>query len=223
MKKLAYIFSIFCFCSGCDKNNTAVSDNSESATLVSNGENKKIELMPLDYVKWVQNESNGIYKSKIIGEVKYILQYKPHDYLACMELKSDSVKKADLQKKEDDFKGMVYFDFKIHIPQGNAEFLKYGVSSTSEYQQRVSYSSFGMQYDICMVQSKDTIPCKMYLFERSFDVTPEGTFLLGFDEKAIDTNKEITFLFNDKLFRKGSIKFTFGPKTLLNIPKLKTV
>jgi hypothetical protein len=222
LKQVICILFTFCFCSAC-KNPTGVSETEETKMNTTIAENRTHELMPIDYVKWVKEEKNGISKSKTIDDVKYILQYKPHDYLACMEFKSDTVRKNELVKKEEEFKGMVYFDFKIHIPDGYTEFLKYGISSASEYQQRVNYCAFNMQYEISIIQNADTIPCTMYLFERAYDVMPEGTFLLGFDERAIDANKEMTFLFNDKLFRKGYVKFTFEPKTLINIPKLKTV
>jgi hypothetical protein len=223
VKSFFYITAFIFLFTACNKSQTTSESKEESSR--EQGEAVKIpaSLDPLEYVKWVSNEQNGVSKSKTIDEVKYLLQYKPHDYLACMELKKDTVNKSEVEKKEQEFKGMLYFDFKIHIPNGSAEFLKYNISSTTEYQQRVTYCSFSMQYDISIVQNKDTIPCTMYLFERAFDVAPEGTFLLGFDEAALDVNKEMTFVFSDRLFKKGAIKFTFAPKVLNNIPKLKTV
>lgn len=223
MKRFLYSALVVLIATACDKASRDSNTRSEQANISTSDQQTPTQLNPLSYVQWVNSEQNELFKSKTIDEVKYILRFKPHEYMACMEIKKDTISAAEIKSKEKEFEGMLYYDFKIHIPNGSAEFLKYGVSSTPEYQQRVSYCSFSMQHDISLVQGSDTIPCSMFLFERAYDVTPEGTFLVGFDEHSVDLNKEITFVFNDRLFRKGMIKFTYAPKSLSRIPKLKTV
>ncbi|MFB9110347.1 hypothetical protein [Flavobacterium gyeonganense] len=77
-----------------------------------------------------------------------------------------------------------------------------------EYTDAVKYMSFGLTNDFYVVTSrKDTIPCSGVNFERNYKIAPFQKVLLFFS--GIDPNDKIQLIYNDYLFRKGTLKFKF--------------
>ena len=72
----------------------------------------------------------------------------------------------------------------------------------------VKYMSFGIDKDFYVVTSKkDTILCSGVNFERNYKIAPFQKVLLFFS--GIDPNDKIQLIYNDYLFRKGTLKFKF--------------
>jgi hypothetical protein len=77
-----------------------------------------------------------------------------------------------------------------------------------EYTDAVKYMSFGLDKDFYVVTSKkDTIPCSGVSYERRYKIAPYQKVLLFFS--GIDPNDKIQLVYNDYLFRKGTLKFKF--------------
>ncbi|MDI5887644.1 hypothetical protein [Flavobacterium yafengii] len=77
-----------------------------------------------------------------------------------------------------------------------------------DYTSAVKYMSFGLDRDFYVVTSKkDTISCSGVTFERSYKIAPYQKVLLFFS--GIDPNDRIQLVYNDYLFRKGTLKFKF--------------
>ena len=80
--------------------------------------------------------------------------------------------------------------------------------TTLSYEEGVKYMSFSMNQDFLVVTSKkDTIPCSGVNYERNFKIAPYQKILLFFS--GIDPNEKIQLIYNDKLFKKGILKFQF--------------
>nr|WP_294922379.1 hypothetical protein [uncultured Flavobacterium sp.] len=77
-----------------------------------------------------------------------------------------------------------------------------------DYTDAVKYMSFGLDKDFYVVTSKkDTILCSGVTFERNYKVAPFQKVLLFFS--GIDPNDKIQLIYDDYLFRKGTLKFKF--------------
>jgi hypothetical protein len=77
-----------------------------------------------------------------------------------------------------------------------------------DYTSAVKYMSFGLDKDFYVVTSKkDTISCSGVTLERSYKIAPYQKVLLFFS--GIDPNDRIQLVYNDYLFRKGTLKFKF--------------
>lgn len=77
-----------------------------------------------------------------------------------------------------------------------------------DYTAAVKYMSFGLDKDFYVVTSKkDTILCSGVNFERNYKIAPFQKVLLFFS--GIDPNDKIQLIYNDYLFRKGTLKFKF--------------
>jgi hypothetical protein len=209
--------------SSCNKGGTSSVNNSDASkegSLYSS--QSDAELNPADYISWCRDKENGLQKSKEIEELTYSVQYKPGPYIACLEEQSRTMPADTLAKKLSELEGLDYFDFKIEITSGAGELLKHNVPSSAEYNQRVNYFAFDMQKDIKLVRGRDTLDCKLFHFERAYDVAPFAVFLLGFP-KVNGTAEPVEFFYQDNVFHKGIIKFTYSPETFSRIPKLKTI
>jgi hypothetical protein len=182
---------------------------------------KDVSLDAGSYVSWFRSLEHGLKKAKMLNDLTYFLQYKSPDYIALIESHGEGVKEEVVEKRAKELQGLIYFDFRISLNGGQDELLKYQISSPAEYLERVKYMSFEMQKDIQLVQEKDTIPCGLYHFERIYDIGPYSNYLVAFDSKGIDLNKELTFVFNDKVFHNGLVKFTFLGGKLIYLPKLR--
>lgn len=77
-----------------------------------------------------------------------------------------------------------------------------------DYKESVEYMSFSIQKDFFIVTSRnDTVKCSGVLFERNFKVAPENKVILFFSD--IDPNDKIQLVYQDNLFKKGTLKFRF--------------
>ena len=76
------------------------------------------------------------------------------------------------------------------------------------YEDGVKYMSFELDKDFYAVTSKkDTIKCSGVTYERNYKIAPFQKVLLFFS--GIDPNEKIQLIYNDRLFKKGTIKFKF--------------
>ncbi len=76
------------------------------------------------------------------------------------------------------------------------------------FEDGIKYMSFGLDKDFYVVTSKkDTIKCSGVTYERSYKIAPYQKVLLFFS--GIEPNEKIQLVYQDYLFRKGTIKFKF--------------
>lgn len=209
-------------CTSTDKNKQT---NKEDNIAVENGliPSNTASLMEIkEYVLWIQDTENGFKKEKKIDDLTFSVQYKPYEYIICEEERKEELPDTLLKNKILEINNMQYYDFKISVNEGAGELLKHQLSSSQEYEKRVNYFSFMMQNDIQLVEDKDTLPCALFHFERTYGASPSSIFLLGFPVSKNKTAVEKTLLIYDRTFNKGLLKFTFTRKDLRNLPKIKT-
>lgn len=217
---LLFFFSFFNF--GCSENTDETSKglNGENNTIAGNTSESKVvpeKLSPREYISWVDDKDNGLKVEKMIGEFTYMFQYKPTDYVVIMDIKKDSIGKSELQKKTEEYNGLQYFNFRMSTESGG-ELLKKNVVDENDYNSRIQYFSFDMQKDIKLIDTKDTLDCVLFHFERVYGLAPYATFLLGFPFTENNGNK--TLAYDDKIFDSGTIYLTIQSKNIKNLPSV---
>jgi hypothetical protein len=208
---------------------SCVPENARASDIDNKGENEQpkaksnIPVSVKDYLAYVNNPKNGLCTSKEIGEVIYTLQYKPLEYLIILEKQKDSISKNELEGRMDELKDMKYFTLKIEAKNNKEELLKYKLSSDEEYYERIRYFSFDMQKDIYLKNSKDSIPCSLFHFERTYGVVPYANFVLGFlNQSKSNSDGDQYFTFYDQVFDGGKINIKILKSDIQRIPKLIT-
>ncbi|MCK5856729.1 MAG: hypothetical protein KAG64_04520 [Bacteroidales bacterium] len=159
--------------------------------------------------------------SKLIGNIKYGVQYTPYQYHASKSILSDTSIILDIIEENP---GLQQFILKFELDELETDILKYNVASHQEYESRISYLAFDFQNRIKLIEGSDSLSCKMYHFERTYGLSTSCTILLGFesiydDKSAYASDKQI--IINDNVFGGGIIKLKIRKENLNNIPVIK--
>lgn len=181
------------------------------------------ELIPSDYVTWVQDEAHGLRQTRTISPLRVTTLYKPLPYIIAQEERTNTIDLEHYQSRTAALQGMQYYTLQVAI-EGNTQrdVTNYQVVDGTAQQERLAYLSFGMQQDIQLIQGEDTLPCKLFHFERSYDLAPHRTFVLGFEEpKGVVSTQERTLVVELRPFNTGPLKFNYSETTLSKIPKLR--
>jgi hypothetical protein len=184
-----------------------------------------VALKPLHYVDWVESSENGLIKNRSIDVFRYTLQYKPLEYMLVKDVGPNAlVSKKVYDSLYTQYDGkMEYYTFSIEDTQSGDELIKTRLSAREEYDQRLLYFSFYIQNDLQLVAGKDTFPCTLAHFERTYGISSKANFMLGFPTGKQASVKDAgrTLIYHDPFFGNGIIKLKIEEKDLQKIPVLK--
>lgn len=215
----AAVLGVFlCSCSGSGESGSSLSEASISAS--SKMEVEKLSLKPEEYINWVEDSENGFLLEKDINEFSYVALLKPMDYSALVEMAVlEKINPDKFKEVRKTYEGMDYFTFKISCSETKDELLRYKSSSSSEYFNRLEYFSFKAQNDFSLLSGTDTLACQLFHFERSFGMAPVLTFVIGFPKQESNRGSK-TLIYEDRIFKNGTIKLLFPEETLNSEPEL---
>lgn len=214
MKPRIYLLSLISLLNSCNQ------DSGTNLSLFSNNEPREAATSA-QLVKWVGDAGNGLKKERKMADYTYIVLYKPLDYIISREIGDNKIDSASYKEKVNELRGLKYFDLRIKNDKENEEILKHDVTSYRDYDEKIKYCSFEMQNDIQLLADQDTVNCTLFHFERTFDMAPMVTFLMGFEEEKIKKDfKELTLIYHDNLFHNGILKFNFSREELNSAPSL---
>lgn len=192
MKVLSrFIFlSLFLVIISCKKNNESTNlDDSKIRDRYFN----------LEKVGW----KSRMYTQKI-EDIGFTATEVPIQYYLLKDLGTVNLKMVDSLYEENKRERVLEFTFQ----QEEEKDLLSKDFTGMDYTSAVKYMSFGIDKDFYIVTSKkDTIACSGVTFERSYKIAPYQKILLYFS--GIDPNEKIQLIYNDFLFRKGTLKFKF--------------
>ena len=175
-------------------------------------------LSPERYARWMTTNQSRLSAHSTQADLNLSLSYLPADWLALREAGVENT--GTLAKARTEYAGLEYYRLRIALQSGQGDVLQFKAGSTDEYYQRVEYFSFGLQNDIRLLAGKDTLPCRLFHFERNYGAAPYADFMLGFDEKPENRTDRILF-YDDKVFSNSLIHLTIPAETIQRIPKLK--
>ena len=115
---------------------------------------KPASLAMMEYIQWVENPENGLKKSKTYGNYKFALQHLPLNYRALQSLKKKTINRETLESEILDLQDLDYYTFTIATTGRQQDILKADISGNGEFQERISYFSFGMQNDLMLIEGK---------------------------------------------------------------------
>ncbi|MDP2388374.1 MAG: hypothetical protein Q8M29_18520 [Bacteroidota bacterium] len=186
----------------------------------SQNEVQKLSLKPVEYIKWVEDPENGFLLEKNINEFSYVALYKPGNYSTLVEMAVlEKINEEKFKEVQKTYEGMDYFTFKIACSETKDELLRYKSSSSGEYFNRLEYFSFKAQNDFNLLNGTDTVKCELFHFERSFGLAPVLTFVIGFSKPEKQLGP-MTLIYEDRIFKNGTIKLLFEEEVLNNEPEL---
>jgi len=200
---------------------TLVAGCGEQHSFISSGEYLGSTLASAEEIQSVVlDKHNGFLKERKIGQYIYKTLYKPVDFIISRE-KTETIDRQSYLEKKNSLDGLYYFDLRIVNTTNTGDLLKSISSDYGDYDLKVKYCAYQMQYDIHLVAGTDTIPCILFHFERTFDVAPVSTFLLGFAKPVSHQYDDLQLIYHDNLFNNGIIKFHFTREDIENVPNLE--
>ena len=178
------------------------------------------ELNPADYVKWVESKDHGLVKEKKIGNMHFLAQYKPYEYVVLKEEGLAKVTRKAMTEQLNQMGDLIYFTLRMQSLDGSDP-LKIGVNTKEEYYSRIKYLSFDVQRDLRLVLGGDTIKCVIANYDRSYSLKPEITLIAGFLYKKSKVTDDLEFIYTDKIFNSGPVMMNFSVSDIKKLPNLK--
>ena len=176
------------------------------------------DLPPSQYLAWMAKNRDALTTAQQQGLIVTSLAYLPADWLALNEVGPDHLEQIAATCKQ--YEGLQYYRLRVALNSGQGDVLQFGAGSTDEYYQRVEYFSFGLQNDLHLLAGADTLPCKLFHFERNYGAAPYIDFMLGFEEKT-DNHFDRTVIYDDRVYSDSLIRLTIPAERIQQIPSLK--
>ncbi len=191
MKKLLLFFFFAFFISSCKK-------EVEKNQVVDDG-SIRYQLFQLEKFGW----KSKLHSQKV-DDINFTATEVPIQYYLLKDQGNQDLFNIDSLYQKNKTERILEFTFE---QEDEDDLLKDKFTSLS-YEEGVKYMSFSLDKDFYVVTSKnDTIQCSGVSYERNFKVAPFQKVLLFFS--GIDPKEKIQLIYNDKLFKKGILKFQF--------------
>lgn len=176
--------------------------------LLSSCSKKKASSSEDDIQFRLYNLENQGWKSKLhaqkIDNISYTATEVPIQYYLLKEMGNQNLISVDSVYVQNKRERIIEFVFEEEKENDLLE----EEFTQLDYEKSVRYMAFDIQKDFYVVtSSKDTLKCSGVLFERNFKVAPSNKILLFFSN--IKPEDKIQLVYEDKLYRKGIIKFNF--------------
>lgn len=191
MKDLSKLFCILfvVLCISCKKETKEDTRNSEIRDRYFN----------LEKIGW----KSRAYTQKV-DDIGFIATEVPIQYYLLKDLGTENLIPVDSLYEANKRERIIEFTFQQDEEKDLLEKEFTGI----DYTDAVKYMSFGLDKDFYVVTSKkDTIACSGVTYERNYKIAPYQKVLLFFS--GIDPNEKIQLIYEDYLFRKGTLKFQF--------------
>lgn len=174
-----------------------------------NKENKAVDDAGIRY-RYFNLEHSG-WKSKqytqSVEDINFTAVEVPLPYYILKDIGTENLFEADSIYQKNKRERVIEFEFK----NKDEEDLLDSKFTKLSYEEGVKYLSFNIEKDFKVITSKkDTISCSGVTFERNFKTAPYHKLILFFTD--INPDEQIQLVYEDNLFKKGTLKFKFQEK-----------
>lgn len=166
------------------------------------------------YVRWVESYEHGLRVRTTVNDYTLDVQYKPTDYVALQRMDYNDASQS-FNVARNAAEKLQYYTLTISTNQPENDLLRQG--SLAEKQRLLYYFSYELQHAIRLEEGGTKLPCVLYHFERSYDLKPRHTFVLGF-ERPVANPEQATLVIDPPLFSPKPIRITLNKQ---NIPTLQ--
>lgn len=169
------------------------------------------------YISFVTDPESGLIKKQEFGDISIEVFYQPLEFVYLKERKDKPISIRDFTVWKKNRTEYEYYVVRL-VNHKVKEIAEYKSSGFNEYASKLDYLVAGFQDDINMVSGKDTMPCSLFHYERSYGLSGNNNFNVIFKKDTVAT--EQTMMIDLSVFDLGRVKFTFNKNELKDIPKL---
>lgn len=169
---------------------------------------------------YVQNEDNGLLKTKEQNGYKITVYYKPTDLVINQYAEKGAIEQATLDTLKKQYKNYAYFILSLQKDKSNALYnMNEGFGAFSETLQTLA---FRMDHYVHLTTaSKDTIPVADFVYPRLYGASPSTDILFVFNNKQFSNTEWVQFNLKEFGLGVGRKNFRFNTQDLQNTPALK--
>jgi hypothetical protein len=186
--------------------------------LLNNCTPKKLPFEKLNL--YLQDESNGVKKTQVIGDFTYTLTYKPHDLLVWQELQGNkNIKDTLLNRLKSKYEKYDYYI--LNIKAGDKDVLNGASSNMQMFSQNLQTLSFHMaDYTYAVTEKKDTLYLADFHFPRLYGMGGGTQVILAYNKDKEPGSYTDIFL-DDIGVGTGRQVFRFKKEDIEKIPMLE--
>jgi hypothetical protein len=175
-----------------------------------------------EFMQWVRDPAHGLVSRVERNGFIIDAQFKPAEFLLINEHRRDQsgltdTAIADWKRSQE---GSYHFTLRLASAKG-APFLNEGLHSNEEYYQRIRYYTELVDQDLQLVINRDTIPCAVSLFERTYGAAPFDNLVFSFVTDRPFGSTDIQLIYDDHALGLGPLRFDFLKEDLLELPMLQ--
>lgn len=174
--------------------------------------NVPYELTLNEYIEYINNPNNGLTITQEINDMRFTCSFQPP------ELINAYINKRGLQSVN--VSSDLSFKIKIELLD-NSDVIKKDVSQSGQYFYRLQYLNTNMSKDFKILSKNDSLSCKLLNYEYFEGITPYLIVNISMPQPNEKNNESIVLFYNDKLWDKGLMKFTFDQGILSTLPRIK--
>ncbi len=187
----------------------------------------KSEVSLKDYYEWQEDESNGVHKTKTVGEIAFDMKLLSPDYLTYLELKGEGTVTPQLKDSIMKFyENNLTFVLTIGpAEESHFDITSVGIKNYEEYAERMKQLNFemaellelrsdGKKWKPAIVEMENIYGLE---FHRKFNI------VFSPEEKTDELVKldKFTVMFDDEIFDTGTSSFGFLKSSLEKTPAIK--
>lgn len=140
-------------------------------------------LSPNEYIRWVNNAEHDLIREYEIQGLHIKGIYRPNNYILLNELGPETINQKHIDEESTALKTVQYYE--LVISRDSADFIKEQSNSNDEYLNNLYYFTFNFKNDIQLIYPDvDTMPVKLYHFERAYSLSNAKKILLVFEDNG---------------------------------------
>jgi hypothetical protein len=180
-----------------------------------------------EYLKWINDEENGLIIHKYSNDFKLSMKYVPPEYSAYKEIKSKTqASQKEIDSLTDYYSKSLTFIFTIGPSNESSSnnVMYYNVFDEVSFKERVQELNFNFSsYFILKYKGSKLVPV-LYLMDNTYETKNSRSFYFVFvpesKDQMFDKENDFEVIFNDEIFDTGITHFKFKSKKIYNAPAI---
>lgn len=156
---------------------------------------------------FVLDQDNGFLKTELVANTEYSVLYSHPQYEALKRIRDDQNVSEELVTNliQESSEQLIFY---IRLRDvDNKNLLKKDIEDNKFYDERLMYLLGDIKDDFSLLNGTDTISCSIHHFERGYGINPSLNITLAFNKPS--KMNDFTFIYNDRLFGAGKLKFHY--------------
>lgn len=180
----------------------------------------KAEFTTQEYLTWLGENKEQLIQESELDNFDYTVRYLPAEYVILKYNDHFDFNSKQGQQELAAYNKSIYFSYEVKSKSGKDPLHELS-RNTLDYHDKLKYYSFDAQNDFKLIQGKDTLDCKLYHMERTYNTAPIMRVSLVFEKPKEFTQQDFILSFNDQKQANGRMNYYYSIDQINNLPTIK--